>query len=441
MFYDDARIRSMLRIALDDCGLKSRFVSNVDDLMQGGLTEAALVLVGCPLYQSPGETEASVLNETASKTAVVLMSDAVTAFGPSGFDPSQLAEAVRLTLTPRDRGRRPSEPGRRAVSHSFESLVGESPPMQRTKRLLRRIASSPASTVLLTGESGTGKGLASRLIHYNSKRAREPFVNITCSALPEALLESELFGHEKGAFTDAREQKLGLLEIADNGSVFLDEIGELSPGLQAKLLRFLEERAFRRVGGSQDILVDVRIIAATNRDLRAEVDAGRFREDLYYRLSVVPIEIPALRERREDLPALVAHYLSVLSQDLGRAVRGITLEAERLLESHDWPGNVRELRNVLERAVLLADTEVLDVSDFESFSETGDLVAHAGVQLPLEGLDLAEVERSLLLQALTRTGWNKTHAAKLLGLNRDQIRYRIAKYSLSTESIAGPNRS
>jgi two-component system response regulator AtoC len=300
--------------------------------------------------------------------------------------------------------------------------------MTALKALLQKVAASPASTVLLRGESGTGKDLAAKTIHYNSDRAPRPFMNITCSALPDALLESELFGHERGAFTDARQQKIGLLESAEGGTVFLDEIGEMVPALQAKLLRFLEEKAFKRVGGSGDVRVDVRIIAATNRDLEDAVQKGTFREDLYYRLNVMQITLPSLREHPADVAQLVTHYIDVFNREFRKNIRGATPETLALLNAYRWPGNIRELRNAIERAMLLAEGEWI----------TPDLLPvtparAATVQtmaLPEEGVHLETLERELLMQALKRTAGNQTKAAALLGLNRDQIRYRIEKFGL-----------
>src|ERR671912_2482274 len=226
--------------------------------------------------------------------------------------------------------------------YSFDSIIGQSPAMQAAKALLVRIADSPASTVLLTGETGTGKDLAAKAIHYHSDRAPKPFVNITCSALPEQLLESELFGHERGAFTDARQQKRGLFETADGGTVFLDEIGEMTPALQSKLLRFLEEKTFKRVGGLTDLRVDVRVIAATNRNLEDEVKAGKFREDLFYRLQGMPGALPPLRERRGDVPLLASYYIDRYNREFRKKVRGVTPDAMKLLEQYQWPGNIRE---------------------------------------------------------------------------------------------------
>ncbi|HEY6356635.1 MAG TPA: sigma 54-interacting transcriptional regulator, partial [Vicinamibacterales bacterium] len=315
------------------------------------------------------------------------------------------------------------------------SIIGESDPMQRVKALVRKVATSPGSTVLITGESGTGKDLVAKVIHYSSGRAARPFLNITCSALPETLMESELFGHERGAFTDARTQKRGLLEQADDGTVFLDEIGEMTPALQAKLLRFLEEKAFRRVGGSADIHVDVRVIAATNRNLEETVRDGKFRDDLYYRLNVLRLEVPPLRARVDDLSRLAQHFVEVFSREFRRPVRALSADAEQALRNYGWPGNVRELRNLVERAVLLSEGEVLQASDFDTLQgqRRGGGSSHTAFQLPPEGVNLEEEERSLVVQALERTGGNQTRAAALLGLHRDQIRYRIEKFGLSAK--------
>ena len=318
--------------------------------------------------------------------------------------------------------------GSQATAHSLDAIVGASPQMTAMKDLLARVAASPASTVLLTGETGVGKDLAAKAIHYNSDRAHRQFVNITCSALPEQLLESELFGHERGAFTDARQQKRGLLETADGGTVFLDEIGEISPALQVKLLRFLEEKTFRRVVGLADIRVDVRVVAATNRNLEQMVSEGKFREDLYYRLQVMPILIPPLRERRGDVPLLASFYIDLFNREFRKKVRGASADAVKVLESYRWPGNVRELRNAIERAMLLASGPWLQPEDFAGLSRSPSPAQQ--FQLPPDGVNLEEVERQLLVQALDRAGGNQTHAGQLLGINRDQVRYRIEKFGL-----------
>jgi DNA-binding NtrC family response regulator len=350
------------------------------------------------------------------------------------FDVSDVALRLSRALE----GRRSARDYRRlkdelARPFSFASMIGESEPMLRIKALARKVADSPGSTVLITGESGTGKDLLAKVIHYNSSRAARPFMNITCSAMPETLLESELFGHERGAFTDARQQKRGLFEQADEGTLFLDEIGEMQPTLQAKLLRFLEERVLRRVGGATDIHVDVRVIAATNRDLEEWVRQGKFREDLYYRLNVLRIAMPRLRDRGRDVLLLTQHYIEVFSREFRRRVRGLSPDAERAILAYPWPGNVRELRNLIERAVLLAEGDTLEPADFETLHTlrpSESAASPTGIQLPADGLNLDEVEQQLVMLALERTNGNQTRAAALLGLHRDQIRYRMEKYGL-----------
>jgi two-component system, NtrC family, response regulator AtoC len=317
-----------------------------------------------------------------------------------------------------------------AAPYSLQRLVGSSSAVTALRHLVARVAISPSSTVLLTGESGTGKDLVAKIIHYTSDRASRPFMNITCSALPEQLLESELFGHERGAFTDARLQKKGLLETADGGTVFLDEIGEMTPALQAKLLRFLEEKTFKRVGGTTDIRVDVRVIAATNRNLEDEVAKSQFRSDLFYRLNVLPIAMPALRSHPEDIPLLVEYFIDGFNSEFRKKVLGATPATYAVLQRYGWPGNVRELRNVIERAMLLSDHDRLDGSDFAGLSQP--LTAGEEFELPAKGVDLEQLERSLVIQALKRSGGNQTRAGALLGLNRDQIRYRIEKFALAT---------
>jgi DNA-binding NtrC family response regulator len=316
-----------------------------------------------------------------------------------------------------------------AQPFSVDRIVGDSDAMVNLRALLKKIASIPASTILLTGESGTGKDLAAKVIHYSSDRSNKPFMNITCSALPENLLESELFGHERGAFTGADRQKRGLFEMADGGTVFLDEIGEMVPALQAKLLRFLEEKTFKRVGGSADIRVDVRVVAATNRRLDEEVRQGRFREDLYYRLNVVPIALPPLRDRAKDIPLLLKYYVEAFNKEFKKRVQGIAPDAMATLQAHRWPGNIRELRNAVERAMLLGEGAMLTRADFPVASDAPGRLTE-GVVLPANGIDLEQLERSLVVQALERSGWNQTRAATLLGINRDQIRYRIEKFKL-----------
>jgi len=339
---------------------------------------------------------------------------------------ANVARALETTRLRREvRQLRASE----ARPYSLRAIVGVSPAIEALRQLVAKVAASPASTVLLTGESGTGKDLVAKVIHYSSARAGRPFMNITCSALPEQLLESELFGHERGAFTDARTQKRGLLESADGGTVFLDEIGEMVPALQAKLLRFLEEKSFKRVGGAGDIRVDVRVIGATNRNLEEEVAKGSFRADLFYRLNVLPIRLPALREHAEDVPVLVKFFVDAFNTEFKKRIAGVTAGAQSTLQSYGWPGNVRELRNVVERAMLLAEGDTLESHDFGALGKMA--AAGDAFELPAGGVNLEELERTLVAQALKRSGGNQTKAAALLGLNRDQIRYRIEKFGLA----------
>ena len=315
-------------------------------------------------------------------------------------------------------------------------LIGTSRVMVELKHLLQRVAKVP-STVLLTGESGVGKDAAARYLHASSPRANKPFINVTCSAIPETLLESELFGHERGAFTDAKTRKLGLLELAHDGTVLLDEIGEISAVLQAKLLRFLEEKTFRRVGGSEDLSPNVRVIAATNRDLREEVRAGTFREDLYYRLAVLVVQVPPLRDREDDVVLLARGFLQRYAMEFGKRGIKLTPEAEALLNKHTWPGNVRELKNTMERAALMADGPDIDASNLivEGFAPMAERIPTRSLELPDQGIKFDELEQELLAQALERTRGNRTRAATLLGLTRDQLRYRIEKYGLTEVSL------
>ncbi|MFC1639951.1 sigma-54-dependent transcriptional regulator [Gemmatimonadota bacterium] len=311
-------------------------------------------------------------------------------------------------------------------------IVGRSAAMKRIVELVNRVAASEGSTVLLRGESGVGKEVAAQAIHAQSARAEFAFLEINCTALPETLLESELFGHERGAFTDARERRIGLLELADRGTVLLDEIGDLSPGSQAKLLRFLETRTFKRVGGVRDIKVDVRIVASTNRDLEAAVRDGGFRQDLFYRINVVPITIPPLRERPDDVAPLASFFLESMKAELRRPATRISNAAFKMLERYAWPGNVRELRNVIERTLILEEaSEILpDHLPDELQLGKGAVSLAPGLKLPAGGINLEELEKDLILQALTQAGGNKTKAATLLGMSRDTLRYRLEKYEL-----------
>jgi DNA-binding NtrC family response regulator len=292
-----------------------------------------------------------------------------------------------------------------------------------------------APTVLLTGESGTGKDLIAHAIHELGPRKSGPMMEVDCASLPEQLIESELFGHERGAFTDARQTKRGLFEVARGGTIFLDEIGEMSITTQSRLLRALEGRRFKRVGGTADISFDAGVIAATNRDLSEEARKGTFREDLFFRLNVIRVEVPPLRERREDVPLLVDHFIERFAKEFRRPVRGVSAEALQQLVAYPWPGNVRELRNVIERIVILESSPVIESRHLPSevrFGRTGAKVGSPGAPflLPEGGVDLEAVERSLIEQALDRTQGNQSAAARLLGITRYTLRYRLEKHGL-----------
>lgn len=314
--------------------------------------------------------------------------------------------------------------------HRIEGIIGESGQMLEMLSLVRRVAPSEA-TVLIRGESGTGKELIAKAIHYASPRASGPLVRVNCAALPETLLESELFGHEKGAFTGALATRKGRFELADGGSLFLDEIGDLPLPLQAKLLRVLQEREFERVGSSLPIRVNVRILAATHRDLEALLKAGQFRDDLYYRLNVVTIVLPPLRERREDLPSLMDHFLRVFTEKNGKTIRGFTQKAREALLRYDYPGNVRELENIIERAVVLTRDDVIGRADLPLSIQEPDGEDNEQASLPaaVEG-----IERRMIKEALARCGGVQTRAAELLGISERRLRYKLNKYGLRGES-------
>jgi DNA-binding NtrC family response regulator len=313
-------------------------------------------------------------------------------------------------------------------------MVAASPVMKQVLKFARRIAQSEVSTILLEGESGTGKDVLAQFLHYHGRRHEGPFIALNCAAIPETLLESELFGYEKGAFTDARAAKAGILEIASGGSIFLDEIGEMPLTVQAKLLRVLEEQTFRRLGGVRDIQVDVRVMAATNRKLTEAIHEGKFRLDLYYRLNVIQVSLPALRERKEDILPLAEHFVRLYNTKFKRDIQGISHPAGKLLVSHRWPGNVRELRNVVERAMVLEDADRIQTTSLQISSNGAGIpeALHATVgetEAPFQ-TSLEEAEKTLLTRALEKSGGNQTRAAVLLGITRDTLRYKMKKFSL-----------
>jgi two-component system, NtrC family, response regulator AtoC len=456
LIVDDERlIRWSLQQTLEKTGYE------VDTAEDAAAAHAALrddspdvVLLDLKLPDGDGIQILRKIRETSPNTQVVIMTayadvgTAVEAMRLGAYD--YLAKPMdfdNLTVTVRNaletrQLRQKVEFLREQHLHpfQFDRIVGTSRALSEVVAMARKVSASGATTVLIQGESGTGKDLLAKAVHYESARAEEPFMEITCTAMPETLLESELFGHERGAFTDAKTLKKGLLELAHGGTIFLDEIGDMAPALQAKLLRVLEERRFRRVGGTKDIVVDIRIVAATNKDLRAAVEQGQFRKDLYYRLQVVTITIPPLRQRREDISLLTRHFLEHFARDFKKRVPRLSPEAERLLVRYDWPGNVRELRNVVERAMILAESDELAVGDLPQEIASEGIAARSTprFELPATGVVLEDVEREFVRQALELTQGNQTRAARLLGLTRDELRYRAKKFELNPKAEDEP---
>lgn len=458
---DDRAIRWSLREALQSWGFAALEAGSVAEaLKQFNADPPAVVLLDIDLPDGSG---LDVLRELKSDTPEVivimitgnvLIDNTISALRGGAYDfigkPINLEElrvTIRNGLEARHLRRAVEQTRKeRAREFNFRQIVGESSAMKKMLELAAKVAESDVASVLLQGESGTGKDLVAKAIHYGSQRAEQPFVAVNCAALPATLIESELFGYEKGAFTDAKARKQGLFEQAEGGTLLLDEIGELELSLQAKLLRVLEEGMFRRVGGLKDIRLDVRVLAASNRDLKAESDAGRFRVDLYYRLSIIEIDIPPLRERGDDVLLLSQHYIDTIGGRLkgNKRITGLSPETIDVFRKYNWPGNVRELRNVIERALILEDSEEISteylpgvlLAPKQPSSDTGQ----ASIQfvLPEEGISLNETELSFVRQAIQQSGGNQTRAAELLGISRDQLRYRLKKLE-DTQMAASAN--
>jgi two-component system, NtrC family, response regulator AtoC len=384
-----------------------------------------------------GARETAVIVMTAYgevRTAVEAMRLGALDYLKKPFDFDELEVLVNRALETTDLKREVGElREEKKRTYSPGNIVGESDSMQTVLRLLDKIAESDAATVLIQGENGTGKDLFAHAIHYRSRRAAGPFVDIGCTAMPETLLESEVFGYEKGAFTDARSTKRGLLELANGGTLFLDEIGDMPLSSQAKLLRVLDNKRFKRLGGTEDHQVDVRIVAATNRDLEAAVRERRFREDLYYRLKVIPVMLPPLRQRRDDIPLLLQHYMEKYSAEFHKDFRRVSEEALRLLLDYPWPGNVRELRNLVERIMILESGETVLPEHLppEMSAGTRNQSSQPDYTLPPSGICLEHVEKEFVRQALDLAQGNQTRAAQLLTISRDALRYRMQKFGLT----------
>jgi DNA-binding NtrC family response regulator len=452
---DDNSIRKATRRLVESVGLRVEDFASAEEFLSSGRPKDSACLIldirlpgmsGLELQNELGVAEVAVPiifitahgdNETRAKALNAGAAD----FLQKPFTEKALFKSINSFLVKPIAGE-DLEPGSLAktssAKFSFEQIICSSSQMQEVLRLARKVAESEVSSVLLQGESGTGKDLVAKAIHYASKRADYPFIAINCAALPSNLIESELFGYEKGAFTDAKNRKLGLFEQAGSGgTIFLDEISELDISLQAKLLRVLEEGCFRRVGGLKDVPFNARVIAASNRDLMGECESRRFRLDLYYRLAVIQLDIPRLAERGDDVLLLAEHFVALNTNNGRPRITGFTPEAVRAFRSYEWPGNVRELRNVIERATVLEDEDLITTRYLPRgiVPNVADESPHCGkvidedarVSLPREGISLDDVETSLLKQALVQASGNQTRAADLLGLTRDQFRYRWKK--------------
>ncbi len=446
---DEDLIRWSLQQKLTNWGYRALEAPDGNTAIELAETESPdLILLDIQLPDKNGLEVLRAVRETNPRVVVIIMTaygvleDAVEALRLGAYDfvskplnfeelkatIQNALEAVKLRqeikhFRERDRKR-----------FSFDNIIGESDAIQESMRLMKKVALSPATTILFQGETGTGKDLFAKAIHYHSSRGERPFLAINCAALPDNLVESELFGYEKGAFTDARQQKKGILELADGGTLLLDEIGEMPFGLQAKLLRVLEEQSFKRVGGVQDVKVDVRVIASSNRDLKKMIEAETFRRDLFYRLNVITITLPPLRERSDDVRLLCRHFIDDYNDNFGKSITGLTPAAEALLMAYHWPGNVRELKNLIERAMILEDgpeigADALPIDITETPSPASD-VELPELSIPVSGTSLERVEAELIRQALSRTGGNQTRAAKLLDISRDALRYKMKKFQL-----------
>lgn len=319
--------------------------------------------------------------------------------------------------------------------YAFSSLIGESDAIKEVISLLKKLTQNDLNMVLVTGETGSGKGLAAKVLHYNGLRAERPFIEMNCAAIPENLLESELFGYESGAFTDAKKSRSGILEDAHKGTVFLDEIGDMSPNLQSKLVKVIEERSFRRLGGKKDINVDVQVIAATNKDLVEEVENGKFREDLYHRLNVIRIEMPALKHRKEDISLLTDHFISHYNKELNKKITTVSEDLRKTLQIYDWPGNIRELKSTIERAMILSEGEELNkkyiqIENSDEKIKVENTETKMNLEVNLDDASLDKMEQEIIKKFLDLNDWNQTKTAKMLGINRQNLRYRMKKMGL-----------
>ncbi|HVW11223.1 MAG TPA: sigma-54 dependent transcriptional regulator [Bryobacteraceae bacterium] len=440
---DEDKLRRIVELQLEDAGFDVDKAARAEEALPL-IDRADLILTDYKLPGMSGMEMLQIVKRQNAAIPVIMM----TAFGtienaveamkagaadflPKPFSLDHLTTVVNKALEVRslraENVRLKEELGRK---YNWDNIVGRSPVMQNIFASVMRVAPSRA-TVLLAGESGVGKDLIARAIHFHSPRKDRPFVKINCTALPENLMESELFGYEKGAFTGANMSKPGKFEQADSGTVMLDEIGDVPGNIQVKLLRVLQEREVERLGSNKTLNIDVRVIAATNKDLRAALEDGTFREDLYYRLNVVPIEVPPLRDRKEDIPYLARHFVEKLAHENGGQVRGITDSAIDKLMQYSWPGNVRELENVIERSIVMTTGEKLDADDIRLDMNLRPRVQSGEMALP-EGMSLDQYEQELIRTALKQANNNKSQAARLLGLTRNSLRYRLTQMGIES---------
>jgi len=446
---DEPLQRDILQAILSDAGYEVRLAANGREaLVQIGRYLPDIVLTDLKMPEVGGLQLLRELPEDLPLRPTVIV---VTAHGTIGSAVAAVKEGAfdyltkpldkeQLLLTMRKAGERAeilkdNQRLRAQLQDRFrlEGIIGRSARMQEVVGLLRKVAATSA-TIMLRGESGTGKELVARAIHFSSPRSKRPFTALNCAAIPENLFESELFGHEPGAFTGASSRRKGLLEIAHGGTLLLDEIGDLPLTMQSKLLRVLQDREIRRIGGHEVLKIDVRLITATNKDLEREIEQGNFREDLYYRLNVVQIDLPPLRERLEDLPLLIDYFLQRANAEFGRSVRGCAPEALRALDEYRWPGNVRQLKAVIERAVLLCEGELLQKADLKGLLNSRSNERRVFEALPADGVDFEALEKDLIRQALERSGGVSSRAARLLRMNYKQFLYRAAKYGFKDQT-------
>jgi len=444
---DEKLICDMLRTELEKNNYEVTVVNNSKDAIKViEHTNFDIVLLDLMLPKITGLDLLSLIKEKSPNTVVIIITaygsaeSAVKAMKLGAFDyitkPFSMEEMLVVIKKAEEYAKKLQEidyyKKERGREFSLDAIIGSSKAIKDIKETIMRIAEADVKVVLIEGESGVGKELIAKAIHGLSKRASSPFIAINCASVPETLLESELFGHEKGAFTDAKTTKQGLIDLADGGTLFLDEIGDMPTSIQAKLLRFLEERKVRRVGGLTDIPVDVQVIAATNKVLKKLVQEGKFREDLYYRIVVVPIYVPPLRERKEDIIDLANHFIKHFNREFKKHVKGFSPIALKMIMQYDWPGNIRELRNVIERAMIFEEEDMIMVERLPA-----EIIASSGktygsspleIKIPPEGIDIEEVEKELIRQALLMTKGNQSKAARLLNIGVDAMRYRMKKF-------------